>query len=60
MLILIAVKALVLFILSKIFKLSLDQGLLFSIALAQGGEFAFVMKQFIAEKPELWNEDIGV
>ncbi len=43
---LIAIKALVLFILSKIFRLSLDQGLLFSIALAQGGEFAFVLGGF--------------
>lgn len=43
---LIAIKALILFILSKIFSLSLDQGLLFSIALAQGGEFAFVLGGF--------------
>lgn len=45
-LVLIAVKALVLFILSKIFRLSLDQGLLFSVALAQGGEFAFVLGSY--------------
>jgi monovalent cation:proton antiporter-2 (CPA2) family protein len=43
---LIAIKALVLFVLSRIFRLSLDQGLLFSIALAQGGEFAFVLGGF--------------
>lgn len=43
---LILVKALVLFVLSKIFRLSLDQGLLFSVALAQGGEFAFVLGGF--------------
>lgn len=45
-LLLILVKALVLFGLSKIFRLSLDQGLLFSVALAQGGEFAFVLGGF--------------
>lgn len=45
-LLLITVKALVLFGLSKLFRLSLDQGLLFSVALAQGGEFAFVLGGF--------------
>jgi CPA2 family monovalent cation:H+ antiporter-2 len=45
-LVLIAVKCLVLFLLSRIFRLSLDQGLLFSVALAQGGEFAFVLGGF--------------
>lgn len=43
---LITVKAIVLFGLSRIFRLSLDQGLLFSVALAQGGEFAFVLGGF--------------
>ncbi len=43
---LIAIKAFVLFTLSRIFRLALDQGLLFSIALAQGGEFAFVLGGF--------------
>ena len=43
---LIAIKALVLFALSKIFRLALDQGLLLSVALAQGGEFAFVLGGF--------------
>ena len=36
----------VLLILGKKFRLSLDQSLLFSVALAQGGEFAFVLGGF--------------
>lgn len=40
------IKAIVLFILGKIFKLSLDQNLLFSFGLSQVGEFAFVLFSF--------------
>jgi Kef-type K+ transport system membrane component KefB len=40
------IKGLVLFGLSRIFRLELGQGLLFSFALAQGGEFAFVLFSF--------------
>ncbi|WP_291911805.1 monovalent cation:proton antiporter-2 (CPA2) family protein [Chitinophaga sp. CB10] len=40
---LMAVKALALFCLGKIFKLSTDQNLLFSLALCDIGEFAFVL-----------------
>ncbi|BFM39656.1 glutathione-regulated potassium-efflux system protein KefC [Synechocystis sp. LKSZ1] len=40
------IKGLVLFVLSRIFRLELGQGLLFSFALAQGGEFAFVLFSF--------------
>jgi len=40
---LILVKAGVLFILANIFKMKSDQKLLFTLALAQGGEFAFVL-----------------
>ncbi len=47
---LILIKAIVLAFLAKIFKLGFSQGLLFTLALAQGGEFAFVVvsaaKQF--------------
>lgn len=43
---LIVVKAIVLFIISKIFKMPVTERLLFSVALAQGGEFAFVLFQF--------------
>ncbi|GLS90775.1 potassium transporter [Psychromonas marina] len=41
--ILIAVKALVLYLLALIFKIKGKQKLLFTLALAQGGEFAFVL-----------------
>jgi CPA2 family monovalent cation:H+ antiporter-2/glutathione-regulated potassium-efflux system ancillary protein KefC len=43
---LIVIKAIVLFIIAKIFKMPVTEHLLFSIALAQGGEFAFVLFQF--------------
>jgi len=39
-------KLVVLLALGRIFKLSLDQNLLFSFSLAQGGEFAFVLLSF--------------
>ncbi|MCL4153866.1 UNVERIFIED_CONTAM: hypothetical protein GTU68_016449, partial [Idotea baltica] len=45
---LICVKFGVLFVLGKLFKLSFDQRFLFSISLAQGGEFAFVLGGFAA------------
>lgn len=45
-LVLILVKFLVLFVLARVFGLSLDQRLLFAAALAQGGEFAFVLGGF--------------
>ncbi len=37
------IKALVLFIIGKVFKLAIDQNLLFSLLLCQVGEFAFVL-----------------
>ncbi len=43
---LIATKLLILFVLGRVFKLSLDQNLLFAFSLAQGGEFAFVLLSF--------------
>lgn len=43
---LMAVKATVLFILGKIFKLGVDQNVLFAVALSQVGEFAFVLFSF--------------
>ena len=46
MIVLIVVKGLVLFALGRVFKMSLDQNLLFSFSLAQGGEFAFVLFSF--------------
>ena len=43
---LVALKLVVLFGLARGFKMSLDQGMLFTFALAQGGEFAFVLVSF--------------
>jgi CPA2 family monovalent cation:H+ antiporter-2/glutathione-regulated potassium-efflux system ancillary protein KefC len=43
---LIVIKAIVLFVIAKIFKMPGTESLLFSIALPQGGEFAFVLFQF--------------
>jgi voltage-gated potassium channel Kch len=40
---LIVIKALVLYALAKLFRMESKQGLLFVVALAQGGEFAFVL-----------------
>jgi len=47
---LLAVKFLVLFALSRIFKLTTPEGLLFAVALAQGGEFAFVLLSFVVDQ----------
>ena len=46
MAILIVAKFAVLLVLGRVFKLSLDQNLLFAFSLAQGGEFAFVLLSF--------------
>lgn len=43
------VKGLVLFVVGKVFRLKLDQNLLFSLVLAQVGEFAFVLLSFIGQ-----------
>ena len=47
-LLLIIVKGVVLFVLGKIFRLGTDQNLIFSFALSQVGEFAFVLFSFSA------------
>ena len=46
MLLLIVVKWAILFLLGRVFRMSMDQKLLFSFSLAQGGEFAFVLLSF--------------
>lgn len=46
---LIAVKFLVLFVIGRFFKMGLDTNLLFAFALAQGGEFAFVLFSFAVQ-----------
>ncbi|MEM9189687.1 MAG: monovalent cation:proton antiporter-2 (CPA2) family protein [Myxococcota bacterium] len=53
---LIAGKFIVLLVLSRIFRLGTDQGLLFSFALAQGGEFAFVLFSFAEQSQVLTSE----
>jgi len=44
-----AAKFVVLFILGRVFRLSLDQNLIFAFALAQGGEFAYVLFSFATQ-----------
>ena len=46
---LVVLKLAVLFGLAKGFKMSLDQGILFTFALAQGGEFAFVLVSYATQ-----------
>ncbi len=46
---LLLVKFVVLFVLGHLFRMSLDQNLLFAFALAQGGEFAFVLFSFAVQ-----------
>ncbi len=47
---LIAVKFAILFVLGRVFRMSLDQNLLFAFALAQAGEFAFVLFSFATQQ----------
>jgi voltage-gated potassium channel Kch len=46
---LVLVKFAVLFVLGRVFKMGLDQNMLFAFALAQGGEFAFVLFSFAGQ-----------
>lgn len=48
-LLLMTIKGIVLFVLGKFFGLSTDQNLIFSVALSQVGEFAFVLFSFAAQ-----------
>jgi len=54
---LVVLKLVVLLILGKLFKLSLDQNLLAGFALAQGGEFGFVLFSFASQNGVL-GEDL--
>ncbi len=47
--ILVVTKFVVLFVLGRVFKMGLDQNLLFAFALAQSGEFAYVLFSFAAQ-----------
>lgn len=46
---LLGVKFVVLFALGRVFRMGMDQNLLFAFALAQGGEFAFVLFSFAVQ-----------
>jgi monovalent cation:proton antiporter-2 (CPA2) family protein len=52
----ILIKAIVLFLLGKIYRLGIDQNLLFAVALSQVGEFAFVLLSF-ADKGRILGEE---
>lgn len=56
---LLAVKVLILFILGRFFKLDFDQNLIFSVGLAQTGEFAFVLLSFIRSEGILPTETVA-
>jgi len=57
---LMSVKAIVLFILGKAFKLKLDQNFLFSFGLCQVGEFAFVLFSFSTQEGILPQSTVDV
>jgi hypothetical protein len=56
---LVVVKLLILMALGRVFRLRLDQNLLFSFTLAQGGEFAFVLLSFAKQSGVLTSEQTG-
>lgn len=55
---LVIVKGIILWRLSRVFKLDLNDGILFSFALAQGGEFAFVLLSF-AVQHQVLNDQVA-
>ncbi|MDF4202979.1 monovalent cation:proton antiporter-2 (CPA2) family protein [Maribacter sp. SA7] len=56
----ILIKALILFIIGKVFKLKLDQNLLLTFGLAQIGEFAFVLLSFAFQLNILNQEQMDI
>ncbi|ACU58052.1 monovalent cation:proton antiporter-2 (CPA2) family protein [Chitinophaga pinensis] len=54
------VKALTLFILGKTFRISIEQNLLFAMALSQVGEFAFVLLSFTQQNNILSPETVSI
>lgn len=52
---LILVKLAILMILGRVFKMGIDQNILFAVALAQGGEFAFVLFSFAVQNHVISN-----
>jgi monovalent cation:proton antiporter-2 (CPA2) family protein len=57
---LMTIKGIVLFISGKFFKISTDQNLIFSVALSQVGEFAFVLFSFAAQNSIIDSNIINV
>lgn len=57
---LMTIKGAVLFALGKFFKISTDQNLIFSVALSQVGEFAFVLFSFAAQNSIIPAEVINI
>lgn len=57
---LMVVKGLILFSLGKFFKIGLDQNLIFSVSLAQSGEFVFVLFSFAAQSSIIESNIINV
>ena len=57
---LMVIKFLVLFIIGKVFKLSLNQNFTFAFALAQAGEFGFVIFSFVRTLGVSTNETLSV
>ena len=53
-------KTMVLFTLGKLFRISLNQNMLFSVALSQVGEFAFVLLSFSLQQGILQTETVDV
>ena len=56
----IAIKFLVLFVIGRVFKLSLSQNFLFAFALAQAGEFGFVIFSFVRQVGISTNETLSI
>ena len=59
-LVLIVIKAAVLFLLGKLFKISTDQNTIFSFGLSQVGEFAFVLLSFSRQEGVLSTEMVSL
>jgi monovalent cation:proton antiporter-2 (CPA2) family protein len=57
---LMTVKSIVLFVLGKVFKLSMDQNVFFAVALSQVGEFAFVLFSFSLQEGVLPKETVDL
>jgi monovalent cation:proton antiporter-2 (CPA2) family protein len=53
---LIVVKFVILFIIGRVFKMGMDQNMLFAFSLAQGGEFAFVLFSFAVQNNVIASE----